>query len=81
MKLILFQNVIKIIILRRLNFEKMLILAGVQVLFRKRNLKQMRFAANYFAHKNNLQNVNLYLAGAIVEGEDFEKFNWFKILD
>ena len=47
----------------------------------KKKLEQMRFAANYFAHKNNLQNVNLYLAGAIVEGEDFEKFNWFKILD
>lgn len=47
----------------------------------KKKLEQMRFAANYFAHKNNLQDVNLYLAGAIVEGEDFEKFNWFKILD
>lgn len=47
----------------------------------KKKLEQMKFAANYFAHKNNLQNVNLYLAGAIVEGEKFEKFSWFKILD
>lgn len=47
----------------------------------KKKLEQMKFAANYFAHKNNLKNVNLYLAGAILEGEKFEKFSWFRILD
>ena len=76
----MFQNVIKIIILRRLNFENADFGGGTGAISKKK-LEQMRFAANYFAHKNNLQNVNLYLAGAIVEGEDFEKFNWFKILD
>ena len=41
----------------------------------------MEFAADFFAYKNKLKNTEMRLAGAIVEGEDFENFDWFEILD
>ena len=41
----------------------------------------MKFAAEYFAYKNNLKNSEMLLAGAIVEDENFEKFDWFEITD
>ena len=46
-----------------------------------RKIRQMKFAAEYFAYKNNLKNSEMLLAGAIVEGENFEKFDWFGIID
>ena len=47
----------------------------------KTKIKKMKFAAEFFAHKNKLKNTEMRLAGAIVEGKDFEKFDWFEILD
>ena len=39
----------------------------------------MRFAAEFFVHKNNLENVEMRLLGAIVEGEDFEIKDVFEV--
>ncbi len=41
----------------------------------------MRFAAEFFAYKNNIKNSEMRLAAAIVEGENFKKFDWFEITD
>ena len=54
---------------------------GGRAALSKKKISQMRFAAEFFAHKNKLKNNEMRLAVAIVEGENFEKFEWFEITD
>ena len=54
---------------------------GGEAAISKNKLDQMRFAAEFFAYKNNIKNSEMRLAAAIVEGENFKKFDWFEITD
>ena len=54
---------------------------GGEAAISKNKLNQMRFAAEFFAYKNNIKNSEMRLAAAIVEGENFKKFDWFEITD
>ncbi len=54
---------------------------GGKAAISKKKISQMRFAAEFFAHKNKLKNNEMRLAAAIVEGENFKKFDWFEIND
>ncbi len=54
---------------------------GGEAAISKNKLDQMRFAAEFFAYKNNIKNSEMRLATAIVEGENFKKFDWFEITD
>jgi len=44
-----------------------------------KKLRQMKFAAEYFALRNQLSEVNLRLAGADVAGQDYRLGQWFEI--
>ena len=54
---------------------------GGEAAISKNKVDQMRFAAEFFAYKNNIKNSEMRLAAAIVEGENFKKFDWFEITD
>ena len=54
---------------------------GGEAAISKNKINQMRFAAEFFAYKNNIKNSEMRLAAAIVEGENFKKFDWFEITD
>ena len=54
---------------------------GGEAAISKNKVDQMRFAAEFFAYKNKLKNREMRLAAAIVEGENFKKFDWFEITD
>ena len=54
---------------------------GGEAAISKNKVDQMRFAAEFFAYKNNIKNSEMRLAVAIVEGENFKKFDWFEITD
>lgn len=54
---------------------------GGEAAISKNKINQMRFAAEFFAYKNNIKNSEMQLAVAIVEGENFKKFDWFEITD
>ena len=54
---------------------------GGKAAISKNKVDQMRFAAEFFAYKNNIKNSEMRLAAAIVEGENFKKFDWFEITD
>ena len=54
---------------------------GGEAAISKNKVNQMRFAAEFFAYKNNIKNSEMRLAAAIVEGENFKKFDWFEITD
>ena len=54
---------------------------GGEAAISKNKVDQMRFAAEFFAYKNNIKNSEMQLAVAIVEGENFKKFDWFEITD
>ncbi len=54
---------------------------GGEAAISKNKFNQMRFAAEFFAYKNKLKNREMRLAVAIVEGENFKKFDWFEIND
>ena len=60
-------------------FRKTADFGGGEAAISKKKIEQMKFAAEFFAHKNNLEDVEMQLLGAIVEGEDFEIRNVFKI--
>ena len=53
-------------------FRKTADFGGGEAAISNKKIEQMKFAAEFFAHKNNLENVEMQLLGAIVEGEDFE---------
>lgn len=44
-----------------------------------KKLRQMRFATEFFALKNNLSDANMSLAVADVAGEDFRMLDWFEV--
>jgi hypothetical protein len=54
---------------------------GGEAAISKNKVDQMRFAVEFFAYKNKLKNREMRLAAAIVEGENFKKFDWFEITD
>ncbi len=54
---------------------------GGEAAISKNKINQMRFAAEFFAYKNKLKNRDMRLVAAIVEGENFKKFDWFEITD
>ena len=54
---------------------------GGEAAISKKKISQMQFAADFFAYKNKLKNSEMRLAAAIVEGENFKKFDWFEITD
>ena len=54
---------------------------GGEAAISKNKVDQMRFAAEFFAYKNNIKNSEMRLAAAIAEGENFKKFDWFEITD
>lgn len=45
----------------------------------KTKLRQMKFAAEYFALKNELKDTNLRLGAAEVSGDDFQMAEWLKL--
>ena len=52
---------------------------GGEAAISNKKLNQMKFAAEYFAHKNINDGSNLQLCAAIVEGEDFTIKDWFEL--
>lgn len=60
-------------------FRKTADFGGGVAAISKKKIEQMRFAAEFFAHENNLKNAEMQLLGAIVEGEDFEIREIFEI--
>lgn len=52
---------------------------GGEAAISSKKIEQMKFAAEFFAHQNKLENVELRLLGAIVEGEKFEIKDIFEI--
>ena len=60
-------------------FRKTADFGGGEAAISKKKIEQMKFAAEFFAHKNNLENVEMQLLGAIVEGEDFEIKDVFEV--
>lgn len=60
-------------------FRKTADFGGGEAAILKKKIEQMKFAAEFFAHKNNLENIEMQLLGAIVEGEDFEIKDVFEV--
>ena len=60
-------------------FRKTADFGGGEAAISKKKIEQMKFAAEFFAHKNNLENVEMRLLGAIVEGETFEIKDVFEV--
>lgn len=60
-------------------FRKTADFGGGEAAISKKKIEQMRFAAEFFMHKNNIENAELELLGAIVEGEDFDIKDIFEI--
>ncbi len=60
-------------------FRKTADFGGGEAAISKKKIEQMKFAAEFFAHKNNLENVEMRLLGVVVEGEDFEIKDVFEV--
>lgn len=60
-------------------FRKSADFGGGEAAISKKKIEQMRFAAKFFVHENNLENADLRLACSIVEGESFEIRDWFEV--
>jgi ribonuclease HII len=52
---------------------------GGEAAISSKKIEQMKFAAEFFAHQNKLENAELRLLGAIVEGENFEIKDIFEV--
>jgi ribonuclease HII len=69
----------KVFYFTEVKYRKTADFGGGEAAISNRKIEQIKFAAEFFAHQNKLDNVELQLLGAIVEGGNFEIKDIFEI--
>ena len=69
----------KVFYFTEVKYRKTADFGGGEAAISSKKIEQMKFAAEFFAHQNKLENAELRLLGAIVEGEKFEIKDIFEI--